>query len=168
MSFSRPRKGPWLQLFSPAGFEWNIAHLTVPGLPDSLRGLRIVQLSDIHLTRHWWPTYDQIIERLRAQPPDLLFITGDFVWQKWDNRDAMANMRRFIEPLVSNFGIYAVLGNHDGDQVGPYVSATHVQLIEGQTRTIDIRGEKVDLIGVPGANRNDPIGPQLRALEQRE
>jgi predicted MPP superfamily phosphohydrolase len=168
MTVNRPRKGPWLQAFSPAGYEWNTVQLTVPDLAAALRGLRIVQLSDIHLTRRWWPTYDQIIERLRGHPPDLLFITGDFVWQKWDNRHAMENLRRFVEPLVSNFGIYAVLGNHDGDQVGPYVAATQVQLIEGETRTIDIRGEKVDLIGVPGASRNDPVGPQLQTLERRE
>ncbi len=166
MRFSRPRKGPWLQFFSPAGFEWNTARLGIPGLPPSLRGLRIVQLSDIHLTRRWWPVYDQIIERLRAEPPDLLLITGDFVWQKWDNRRAMANMRRFIEPLVAKFGIYAVLGNHDGDQVGPYVAATQVELIEGQTRTLEIHGQKIDLIGVPGANRYDPVGEQLHELRQ--
>jgi predicted MPP superfamily phosphohydrolase len=155
-----------MQLLSPAGFEWNTARLEVPDLPPALRGLRIVQLSDIHLTRTWWPAYDQIIGRLRDDPPDLLLITGDFVWQKWDNRHAMGNMRRFVEPLVSRFGIYAVLGNHDGDQVGPYVAATQVHLLEGESRTIEIHGEKVELVGVPGSSRLNLIGSEVHALVQ--
>ncbi len=164
MTLSRPRKGPFLQLLSPAGFEWNIAKLQVPGLSHALRGLRIVQLSDIHLTERWWPAYDEIIERIRNAPPDLLFITGDFVWQKWDNRHAMEIMRRFIEPLRSRVGIYGILGNHDGEQVGPYVAATQVQMIEGENRTININGENVQLIGVSGANRLAPIGDQLHEI----
>jgi predicted MPP superfamily phosphohydrolase len=162
---SRPQKGPWLQLFSPAGFEWNTARLEVPDVAPALRGLRIVQLTDIHLTTKWWPAYDQIIERLRSDPPDLLLITGDFVWQKWDNRAAMPIMRRFVTQLSSRFGIFAVLGNHDGDQVGPYVAATNVDLIEGQVRTIEVRGEKIELIGVPGASRTDLIDDLLEELE---
>jgi predicted MPP superfamily phosphohydrolase len=153
-------------MLSPAGFEWNAARLMITGLPPALRGLRIVQLTDIHLTRTWWPAYDQIIERIRSNPPDIVLITGDFVWQKWDNRRAMPNVRRFVDPLVARYGIFAVLGNHDGDQVGPYVAASQVQLIEGESRTIDIRGEKVELIGVPGASRNDVIGSELHALAQ--
>jgi predicted MPP superfamily phosphohydrolase len=168
MSLSRPRKGPWLQVLSPAGFEWNIATLQVPGLPEALRGLRIIQLTDIHLTEHWWPAYDEIIQRINANPPDLLFITGDFVWQKWDNRHVVPLMRRLVDPLRAKSGIYAVLGNHDGEQVGPYIAASQARLIEGEMLTIDVRGQKVDLIGMNGATRYDPDYNMLHAILRRE
>ena len=57
--------------------EWEV---TVPGLPGSLDGLQIVQLSDFHFApcfkRHF---FEQVVDACRAWNADLLFVTGDIV-----------------------------------------------------------------------------------------
>lgn len=54
--------------------------ITLPRLPSALDGLRIVQLSDLHVsdvvTRAW---VRDVVERVNAGDPDLIVLTGDFV-----------------------------------------------------------------------------------------
>src|SRR5438477_7499774 len=65
-------RGPWLQLFTPAPFEWNVYDLSVARLPPAMDGFRIVHLSDVHLRTRWSAAYDRLFEILRANPPDIL------------------------------------------------------------------------------------------------
>src|SRR5438874_1969346 len=54
--------------------------ITLPGLPISADGLRVVQLTDIHRSRL---THDRILRHAVAlantERPDLIVLTGDFV-----------------------------------------------------------------------------------------
>ena len=75
----RPRRGPWLQLFDTAGFEWNRLTVSIDDLPPALAGLRLLHLSDLHLRPRWLRAYDELIHRIDASPPDLILVTGDFV-----------------------------------------------------------------------------------------
>ena len=43
---------------------------------------RILHISDLHGRRFWDPAYDDLISRVRANPPDLIAITGDFVGEQ--------------------------------------------------------------------------------------
>lgn len=80
-------------------------------LPKSLRGLRIVHLSDIHhspLTNLGHIT--RMLEVANSLKPDMFVLTGDYV----------SHEREYIEPvaevlgkLESEFGTFACLGNHD-------------------------------------------------------
>ncbi|MDQ6694508.1 MAG: metallophosphoesterase, partial [Chloroflexota bacterium] len=54
--------------------------VTLPDLPQSWDGYRIVQISDIHAGK-WMPAgrLNKIVETVNGQDPDLIAITGDFV-----------------------------------------------------------------------------------------
>src|SRR5436189_2990327 len=73
------RPGRWLQILPPGKFSRTRVTLPIRLLPQALAGLRILHLSDLHLRRHWFKAYDQLIECIRADPPDLLLFTGDIV-----------------------------------------------------------------------------------------
>jgi uncharacterized protein len=92
----------------------SIEHVTVAiaGLPDTLKGTKLVQLSDFHydgllLTEE---LLTEAIEASNQIKPDLVVLTGDFVTS---NPKPIRKLARRLEKLQSHAGIYAVLGNHD-------------------------------------------------------
>lgn len=92
--------------------------VALPRLPDQLGGLRVAQLSDLHISQY--TTQGDVARAVAAtmrHAPDLIAITGDFVW-----RQAAELVSLLIEPLrelAAPLGVYAILGNHDHWE-GPY------------------------------------------------
>ena len=86
--------------------------IEIAGLPESLEGTKLVQLSDLH--------YDglRLSEEMLAEAiaisnnakPDLVVLTGDYIT---DSTAPMEVLARSLQQLQSQLGIYAVLGNHD-------------------------------------------------------
>jgi predicted MPP superfamily phosphohydrolase len=153
-------RGPWVQLFSPAGFEWNRYELPVPGMPAAFNGFRIVHLTDVHLRPRWWRAYDVLLQRVQNDPPDLVLIAGDLLEHRVNQRPSLPTLERFLAGLQARLGIFAILGNHDSDLLGPQIKHLGVQLIDGRFIRFqdDARGGSgatIDLIGSPGVLRGD-------------
>ena len=88
-------------------------HVRIPldGLHDDLRGLRIVQISDLHIGNGLeGPRLDHMVERVNALSPDLIALTGDIF--DFDPSHVQDGARR-LAGLRARLGVYAVLGNHD-------------------------------------------------------
>jgi uncharacterized protein len=149
------RAGPWLQLGSVRRFEKKRIEFSFPSVAADLRGLRVVHLTDLHLRSHWDQGYDELLEWLREDPPDLLLFTGDFVDDKWDHRAALAPLERLLTQLPARHGVYAILGNHDGDLLGPRVAGWNVKLIGGSRVLVQTAHGPVELIGLPSVARSD-------------
>jgi predicted MPP superfamily phosphohydrolase len=89
-------------------------HLRValPGLADDLRGLRIVQISDLHIGNGLeGRRLERLVERVNALEADLVALTGDLF--DFDPRHVEEGARH-LAGLRARHGVYAVLGNHDG------------------------------------------------------
>ena len=86
--------------------------VTIPDLPLRLRGLRLVQLSDLHFDgiRLSEAMLAQAIATTNAQSPDLICITGDFVTSQ---PELIHRLTPQLQRLHSTYGTYAVLSNHD-------------------------------------------------------
>ncbi|HWG90490.1 MAG TPA: metallophosphoesterase, partial [Candidatus Thermoplasmatota archaeon] len=80
-------------------------------LPEGLEGLRIAQVSDLHVGPH---TPRRHLSRIRAAvegaAPDLIAITGD---QVDDHDQDVAPFTRAFGSLRAPLGVYAIAGNHD-------------------------------------------------------
>jgi predicted MPP superfamily phosphohydrolase len=86
-------------------------------LPPSLDGLRIVQLTDIHLGP--WTSVgrvQRIVECANRLDPDLVALTGDYVIRAPEYIPQVASA---LAGLRARVGVVAVLGNHDWYQGGP-------------------------------------------------
>ena len=84
----------------------------IPGLPASLQGTRLVQMSDFHydglrLSEQLLAT---VIATCNQIKPDLILLTGDYVT---DDPAPINKLVLRLKYLHSRLGIYAVLGNHD-------------------------------------------------------
>src|SRR5687767_4048549 len=82
-----------------------------PHLPNGLVGLRIVQVSDLHVGPHTSPRFlARISKAVTDAAPDLLVITGD---QVDDYAEDVAHFATAFAGLRAPLGVYAVAGNHD-------------------------------------------------------
>ncbi|XP_046367031.2 transmembrane protein with metallophosphoesterase domain-like [Haliotis rufescens] len=85
--------------------------IPVRGLPESLDGFRIVQISDIHLgptVGRWRLT--RIVNIINEQNADVVVMTGDLV------DGSVVSLREAVEPvkdIQSKFGKYFITGNHE-------------------------------------------------------
>jgi predicted MPP superfamily phosphohydrolase len=117
----------------------------VRGLAASLRGLRLVQLSDLHAGRHVSKGRLQRIARRAARlRPDLVVVTGDIVH---NSPDFARQAAEAIASIPAPLGHFACLGNHDfwagADGVDRALTDAGVQVLRN-------RGV---LVGRPGGDR---------------
>jgi hypothetical protein len=83
----------------------------VPGLPPEFDGLRIVQLSDLHVGPHTSRRFlERVVETTRALEPDLIAVTGDLID---DRAEDVASYARSLGGLAAPLGVYMIPGNHD-------------------------------------------------------
>lgn len=84
--------------------------LRIDHLPETLRGLKIVHLSDIHLTGQLsYEFYHRAFNWLTQQQPDLVVVAGDIV----DYDENLDDIEPVFATLTAPLGCYFVLGNHD-------------------------------------------------------
>lgn len=85
--------------------------LPVEGLPDDLRGLRLVQLSDIHLSPYLSEReFARAIDAANELHPHLVVVTGDLISTAGDPLEACL---RQIARLRADAGVAGCLGNHE-------------------------------------------------------
>ena len=86
-----------------------VAHHTihVRGLPEALQGLRIAQLSDLHLSS-LASIHERVLQELKAFDPTLIVLTGDAV-ESADNLGALSELCSQLAPLAKS--LVATPGN---------------------------------------------------------
>lgn len=85
--------------------------IAVAKLPKKLDGMRIVQLTDLHIGEIYGPAFlRRIVRMTNEQDPDLILITGDV----FDGGGKpYAHMIEPLRDLKSRHGAFYVRGNHD-------------------------------------------------------
>lgn len=91
--------------------------LRIAGLPATFDGMRIAQLSDLHLDEYTEPFFlRDAVDRINRLNPDMVFLTGDYVtWgisTKKFAEDAAWQCANILTGLNCR-NRYAILGNHD-------------------------------------------------------
>jgi len=97
-------------------YQLNKIALSFNNLPSTFKGIRILQLSDIHSgSFNNKEAVIQGVKKAMEQKPDLILFTGDLV----NNiADEMKEYMDVFSQLKAPLGVYSVLGNHDyGDYV---------------------------------------------------
>src|SRR5579871_308029 len=94
--------------------------LSFDNLPKSFKGLKIVQISDIHSgSFHNKAAVQKGVEKILNEKADLILFTGDLVN---DRAVEMVDYMDVFNKLKAPMGVYSTLGNHD---YGDYYYGTH-------------------------------------------
>lgn len=90
--------------------------IKLPNLPADFEGIKIVQISDIHLgSWNLVKPLEQAVEKINNLEADLILFTGDLV--NFSTKEAY-RFEETLAKLKAKRGIYATLGNHDyGDYI---------------------------------------------------
>lgn len=106
--------GIWPRFIEPNLIATTSLTLRNPNLPAELKGLRILQFSDLHIHPRLSNRFlNRLIRKILRLAPDMIVFTGDFIcYSQLDEKDA-GRLKHFLNQLKAPFGCYAVLGNHD-------------------------------------------------------
>ncbi len=129
-------------------------HLPVPALPRLFDGLRILHLSDLHITR-WTPRLTRWRRRLGRLRPDLAVITGDLGHRSWRWRQSLPHILHLLQAVHSPLGFYFILGNHDSPELGPALVEQGFVMLANQSVILKRGLQRLALIGLAQHRRLD-------------
>lgn len=85
--------------------------MPLAGLDESLAGLKIVQISDLHYSPMVWENYlMQFMEWINEMRPDVVVATGDLITGGYRYSGKVAKL---LSTLKTSRGVICILGNHD-------------------------------------------------------
>ncbi|HJQ15039.1 MAG TPA: metallophosphoesterase [Anaerolineales bacterium] len=147
----------------PNLFTVETVHLKLPRLSRQFSGLRLAQISDIHMGGWMNPTRLQYVADLvLEEKPDVLLITGDFVigHDPVDISPQMVDDLIFgLSRLASSIPTFAVLGNHDYwtdvETVRQMLSTSGITELTNAVFTLKSGVETLHLCGVDDVWKGD-------------
>lgn len=159
------------------GYAWErlrfeIVRVDIPvhGLPPALEGLRIVQLSDVHVGD--FMPLDQVhraVEIANSLAPHLAVITGDFVSSAGD---PLAECIAELSRLRASLGVWGCNGNHEiyagAEEMAEAFFTVHgMKLLRQSAAQVHCKGESLNLIGID-YQHDVPITGGLPSLRRAE
>lgn len=140
----------------PGWYRVETVWVTLRRLPKSFSGIRIAQISDIHMGG--WMDRERlqsVVDLLLEQKPEFILITGDFLTGHGfgsSHRQAIGDLQEVLAPLASTVPTFAVLGNHDywtdAQAVREMLAACGIKDLSNAVFTITRDGANLHLCGV--------------------
>lgn len=134
--------------------------ISITGLSPAFDGVKIAQLSDIHLDEFTEPfLLREAIDRINRERPDYVFLTGDYVTADVLPKRLSIRAARHCGRLLSGLECkqrYAVFGNHDARagelEVGEAMNEASLVFLRNTHVPLERNGGRVWLAGI-----DDPV-----------
>ena len=144
-------------------YGWRILKnkLSFDNLPKALDGLKIVQISDLHLGsfNHKYGPIEEAVEMINELEADYIVFTGDLVNEGPDEAEDWIDV---LSKLKAKRGKFSVLGNHDygwgrieeeqkvknSKGVAEINRKMGLDVLLNEHRILEKDGEKIGLVGV--------------------
>jgi uncharacterized protein len=160
--------------FAAGRLRYTVERVDVPvaNLPPELDGLRIAQLSDIHIGDYMPPReIARAVAMANDLHPDISFVTGDFVNGEGDPLDAcITELSRLRAPL----GVWGCNGNHEiyagvEDEADRLFREKGMRLLRASSAVVEHNGGRFNLLGVDYQRDHmvsgEHAGPMLAEVE---
>jgi predicted MPP superfamily phosphohydrolase len=127
------------------------AELPIANLPPALNGLKIAQLSDIHMSGYMPRSQvRRAVDMANELNADIAFVTGDFITGA---RDPLGECIDELSRLRAPFGVWGCNGNHEiyaraEEAAQQYFARYGMRLLRSENAQIAVNGASFNLIGV--------------------
>lgn len=133
--------------------NFRVEEVTIPvaGLPRDLEGLRIVQITDIHMGAFLSERdVERIVGMANETRADLAVMTGDLITRLGDPVDVCL---RHLGRVKAGAGMIGCLGNHEiyafaEDYVQREGAKLGIHFLRSENRIMEFRGHKLNFAGV--------------------
>ena len=133
--------------------DFHVREVDIPlaGLPPDLDGLRILQLSDIHLSAFLSEReFARVIDAALHLHPHLAVVTGDLISGRSDPLDACIGQ---LARLKADAGILACMGNHERyilaeDYTARQSARLGIRFLRGEAQTLRFGNAVLNLAGL--------------------
>ena len=97
----------------------------------------------------------RLVETANGQSADAIVILGDFISHREDINEVPMHIEKvaqLLAPLRARYGVYAVLGNHDGvyggDRIANALTDVGIRVLRNQIASIERNGKSLRLLGL--------------------
>ncbi|MBR1663951.1 MAG: metallophosphoesterase family protein [Ruminococcus sp.] len=150
-----------LVLLAMAELIWSNSYIEVESfeyknehIPDGFDGAKIVSVVDYH--NHGGSYEDRLIDKIKAQQPDYIFLEGDIVDAKRTDLDVVGE---FFKKCAAVAPCYLCLGNHEMSVFAKGHKEEYLQLaadagvnvLDNKAVTLERNGDTMTLVGTTNA-----------------
>jgi uncharacterized protein len=141
--------------------------LPIPNLSPQLDGMRILQLSDIHLSGYMTrESVRRAVDMANDLGAHLAVVTGDLIT---GSHDPIAECIEEIQRLRAPLGVYGCNGNHEiyaraEDTAQQLYAQAGMKLLRQESTQLRFNGAPFNLIGVDYQRERTPSGRRVRML----
>jgi len=159
--------------FAAERLNYQVRRVEIPisNLPSALDGMRIAQLSDIHLSGYMSRAQvRRAVDMANDLYADLAVVTGDLITGLGDPiEDCVDEIRHLRAPL----GIWGCNGNHEiyaraEDEAAYLYTQAGMKLLRHENAQLTFNGAQFNLIGVDYQRERNPRGQRQQALANVE
>jgi len=153
--------GPiYVTQIEPRWIEVTRLDVLLPGLLEPLDGFTIAQLSDLHLGPYVSIEHvRRSVEITNDLGADLIVLTGDFVYHSASYSAACAQE---LASLHAEYGVYAVLGNHDiwtnARRVTESLIQVGITVLRNDRQPLEVGSAHLWLLGIKDTGYTGYIG----------
>jgi hypothetical protein len=143
------------------------AEIPLANLPAGLEGMKIVQISDIHLSGYMnRADVRRAVEMANELGADLAVVTGDFITGA---SDPLADCIDEIKELRSPLGVWGCNGNHEiyaraEDAAQSLFAGAGMKLLRYENARLTFRGAHFNLLGVDYQRERSYSGHRVQML----
>lgn len=129
-------------------------NLNIPNWDKSLNGMKVVLVGDLHVGTRNVPLkrVERIVNLVNKQNPDIILLLGDLdskaiVYSKIP----CSEVSKQLANLHSNYGTYAIRGNHDyfpSGIISPIYKNANIPLLENESAYFIFNDKKVRVCGI--------------------
>jgi len=130
----------------------------IVGLPEALEGLRIAQVSDVHLYDGVHAPAQITLNLIARERPDVVLLTGD-ICETGDELPEVTEFTRRARGAIATFAIYGNWERAAGITEGKLGSAYErggARLLVNQTATVEVQGARLAILGLDDVLQGNP------------
>jgi predicted MPP superfamily phosphohydrolase len=159
--------------FAAERLNYQVRRIEIPmhNLPSALDGMKIVQISDIHLSGYMSRTeVRRAVDMANDLGADLAVVTGDLITGSGDPiADCVDEIRHLHAPL----GIWGCNGNHEiyaraEDEAAYLYTQAGMKLLRQENAQLTFKGASFNLLGVDYQRERTPRGQRQQTLASVE